>query len=550
MAAMLTSRLAGFALLSLLTVWSGVAAQGPSRLEVHASVKPSTASPGDEVVVSLFCEIEVGYHIYGAKNPTDPTSIVFGDLPGLEPVGEPVVPDGELHEAFGQASYWIEPVAELSQRFRVTADAVTGPLLVHGEVHYMACTPEFCDPPAQEPFSAELIIKGGVAPGSGEVAAEVVLESGPTEVGDPVDGASGSAAAEGGAASVVQRQPTYSLDGGASGGGLWSLILLCIGGGLIALVLPCTYPMIPITFSFFTKQADARGGKVLPLALAYGAGIVLIFIAIGVLVGPIIIEFASHWVTNLVIGTAFVLFAFVLFGWINLQPPKSVMAAAGKASNVGGLLGVFLMGATLVVTSFTCTAPIVGSLLAGVAQGGVSTFEVAIGMGVFGLTMATPFVLLALLPGKVKQMPSSGEWMNTLKVSLGFIELAAALKFFSNVDIVLDWKLLPREAFLFVWAFMFALMALYLFGALRGAAQLTSPSRLRNASGIAVLALSFYCVAGASGLRLDFVMTAFEPPYQIRSVDEHVIVKDDHQAAAALAREQKKYLLVNFTGFN
>ncbi len=157
------------------------------------------------------------------------------------------------------------------------------------------------------------------------------------------------------------RQPKYTLDDvgneNALTGSWWSLILLSIAGGLFALVMPCTYPMIPITFSFFTKQADRRGGNVLPLALTYGIGIVLMFVLIGVAVGGPIINFAGHWLTNLVITVAFVAFALSLFGFFTLQLPSFVTSAAGKASATGGLVGVFLMGATLVVTSFTCTAP-------------------------------------------------------------------------------------------------------------------------------------------------------------------------------------------------
>jgi len=312
--------------------------------------------------------------------------------------------------------------------------------------------------------------------------------------------------------------------------------------------MPCTYPMIPITFSFFTKQADARGGRVLPLALAYGLGIVLIFVVIGVAVGGVITVFAAHWLTNLVIGGAFVLFALTLFGWIVLQPPQFMNRLASSAGRSGGLVGVFLMGATLVVTSFTCTAPIVGSLLASVATAGRA--RVAFGMGVFGLTMAAPFVLLALLPGRVKKLPKSGEWMNTLKVSLGFVELAAALKFLSNVDIVLGWGILPREVFLGAWAFLFALLALFLFGSFAPRGEpVVGVSTARNGCGIASLLFAIFCGAGVSGLPLGFVMTAFEPNYQLRPVQEHEIVTDDHLAALELARREHKYVLVNFTGF-
>src|SRR5262249_29872063 len=151
----------------------------------------------------------------------------------------------------------------------------------------------------------------------------------------------------------------------------------------------------------------------------------------------------------------------------NLQPPAFLQRAAGNASRAGGYVGVFFMGATLVLTSFTCTAPIVGTLLANVASQG--PLRVGLGMAVFGLTMALPFVALALVPTRVKQLPRSGEWMETLKVSLGFVELAASFKFLSQIDIAFGWQLLPRELFLLVLATVLALWALYLFGILRKA---------------------------------------------------------------------------------
>jgi thiol:disulfide interchange protein DsbD len=235
-----------------------------------------------------------------------------------------------------------------------------------------------------------------------------------------------------------QAAPVDELpeDRGLLGGSLWGLILACIGGGLFALVMQCTYPMIPITFSFFTKQADARGGKVMTLALTYGAGIVGMFALIGALasvLGSYIVPFAAHWITNTIIGATFVLFGLSLLGVFTLQPPAFLMNAAGKGRAVGGPVGVLLMGATLVISSFTCTAPVVGTLLIPVVKSG-EAWKPILGMAVFGLTMALPFVFLSLLPGRVKALPRSGEWMNTLKVTLGFIELAAALKFFSNAE--------------------------------------------------------------------------------------------------------------------
>ncbi|MAF64981.1 MAG: hypothetical protein CMJ84_04885 [Planctomycetes bacterium] len=344
-------------------------------------------------------------------------------------------------------------------------------------------------------------------------------------------------------------------------GGLLAFILLAIGGGLFALMMPCTYPMIPITISFFTKQADARGGKVLPLSLTYGAGIVLIFVAIGVVVGPVIIRFAIHPVTNLAIGVLFLLFAAVLFGAMELRPPRFLMDAAGKASMKGGFAGVFLMGATLVVTSFTCTAPFVGSLLSVGASGG-SILRIALGMAVFGTTMAVPFVFLSLLPGRAHAMPQSGEWMNTLKVSLGFVEVAAALKFISNADIAWDWQLLSMELFLMLWAGIFFIGGAYLFGWLKlkpEDAGRSSPGKL--VGGMTMVLFAIYCLYGAGGRQVSGIMYAISPPpgYAVgagsgggsgaaASRAAHPIVEDDYEGARRRAQDEGRLLFINFTG--
>jgi thiol:disulfide interchange protein DsbD len=341
---------------------------------------------------------------------------------------------------------------------------------------------------------------------------------------------------------------------------LSSFLLLAILWGIITLLMPCTYPMIPITMSFFTKQAIARNGKVLPLALLYGAGIVAIFVLIGVLLGAPIIRFATHPITNLVIGALFFVFALALFGMINLQPPAFLQRAAGKASQTGGYLGVFLMGATLVVTSFTCTAPFVGSLLSIGAGGGADTGRIALGMGVFGLTMATPFVALALVPGKLQQMPRAGEWMHVIKVFLGFVELAAALKFISNADITWQWGLLSREVFLVLWTGIFLAAAAFLFGWIRlEGEQGQHISPLRMVVGVFSLLSGLYFGLGSQGYVLDDITTAIVPNYSSPRLggggagggqqSGHTIIKDDLPAALARARAEDKLLLINFTGF-
>jgi thiol:disulfide interchange protein DsbD len=321
--------------------------------------------------------------------------------------------------------------------------------------------------------------------------------------------------------------------------------------------------MIPITFSFFTKQAEKRGGKVLPLALVYGFGIVLMFTLVGALLSTVIIDVVNHWLTNAVIGAMFVFFAFVLFGWINLEPPQALQQAAGKATATGGYLGVFFMGATLVITSFTCTAPFVGSLLSVGASSG-NWERIVLGMGTFGLTMALPFVALSLVPGKLSSIPRAGEWMNTLKVTLGFVEFAAALKFFSNADLAYDWQVLPRELFLALWFAVFLITAIYLLGLIRYHGETGEIGGGRLLAGMLFLCLSVYCGFGALGNRLDPIFTQIAPPYSVPRVagfetgggelasaakKEHEIVKDDYEAALVLAQQQKKLVLVNFTGY-
>jgi thiol:disulfide interchange protein DsbD len=264
-----------------------------------------------------------------------------------------------------------------------------------------------------------------------------------------------------------------------------------------------------------------------------------------------------------VIGVCFLVFALMLFGVMTLNPPRFLLNVAGSASQKGGYLGVFLMGATLVVTSFTCTAPFVGTLLStGASSGGV--VRIALGMAVFGLTMAVPFVFLSMVPQRVKALPKSGEWMHTLKVYLGFVEVAAALKFLSNTDIQWQWGILSRELFLGLWAALFAAAAAYLFGCIRikdeyGQEDSATVSPKRFVVGVANLLFAVYCAYGMLGNRLDQAMTALIPPYSNRiavvgsgggqAEVGHVFIEDDFDGALVRARKENKLLLVNFTGF-
>jgi thiol:disulfide interchange protein DsbD len=344
-------------------------------------------------------------------------------------------------------------------------------------------------------------------------------------------------------------------------GGLLAFLLAMFLGGLFILVMPCTYPMIPITIAFFTKQADVRQGAVFPLALAYGAGIVLVFNIIGWAFGEVIGAVATHWLLNLSFGILFVLFAFVLFGIFEIRLPSSLNQVASAASRSGGYAGVFFLGAVLVITSFTCTAPILGSLLVFAAKDG-NLGRVTLGMTTIGLTVAAPFVVLALIPGKIRNLPRAGEWMHVVKVSLGFVELAAALKFFSNAEIVYQLKILPRELFLAIWVALFLVLGLYLLGVFRlREEEARGIGGGRMLFGIGAICLALYFLYGMVGYRLDPLMEGpILPPYSAQAlaagprargaetVAKWTIVADDLDAGLERARKDGKRAMVDFTG--
>jgi len=598
------ARAAALALLlgSLLAFAPAAAAQNRATATLWLRVD------GDDVKAAIEIAIDPGYHL--GHGPTDadvggpdsvgsPTTLKLEGDEGFE-WSDPRFPDPEREEqSFGATKTWLwvhhgTPVIWLRGR---KVDPAADPAKISLTLKGQTCDASGCVPYKQvvkdagrgsdalfAKFPADLTVGvvGGQEEGGGERVAPAITDE-PAKAEEPV-GAGGASpanatgaekgAAAGAAAGAAQGAPpaapsqaSKKIDDLPLGAFLLSAFLW----GLFSLLMPCTYPMIPITISYFTKQASARQTSILPLSLTYGAGIVLIYVAIGVLVGPIIIPFATHWATNLIIGGFFILFALSLFGLILLQPPQFLLQAAGKATRKGGYAGVFLMGATLVITSFTCTAPFVGSLL---AAGASSMPRVVMGMGVFGLTMAVPFVFLSLLPAKAKSLPKSGEWMHTLKVCLGFVELAAALKFVSNADLVLHWGVISRELFYLWWAGIFVTCALYLWGVIRlhedsepVMLEPGMPVKLhasvgsgRMVAGVAFMLFALYNLHGALGNKLDWVMTVMAPPYSTRiggggdghestANTPHEIVFDDLDAACASAERQGKLVLVNFTGF-
>jgi cytochrome c biogenesis protein CcdA/thioredoxin-related protein len=383
---------------------------------------------------------------------------------------------------------------------------------------------------------------------------------------------------------------------------LWWIFLAAFGGGLLALLTPCVYSMIPVTVSFFTKRStDRREG--IRNALLYAGSIVVIFTLLGFLItlifGPAALNnLATNWIANLVFFVLFLVFGISFLGAFDINLPASWMNKTDSRAGTGNFMGIFFMALTLVLVSFSCTGPIIGNLLVLAAKG--SYMGPLVGMLGFSIALALPFALFAFFPSKLNILGKAGGWLNAVKVTLGFLELALALKFLSNADLVKGWRLLDREVYIALWVVIFFLLGLYLLGKLKfhhddelpkndfGLPYLTVP---RLFFAIASLSFSLYMVPGLWGAPLkaigaflpplgtqDFILSsgdgkgrAHEGPAgsapsglpqpvkyyeKMRIYEPEVVVKYgmttyfDYAEALAIAREQKKPLMIDFTGIN
>ena len=343
----------------------------------------------------------------------------------------------------------------------------------------------------------------------------------------------------------------------------WMVFVLGFLGGFIALLTPCVFPMIPLTVSFFTKQSKTRKKGVFN-AILYGFFILLIYVLLSIPfhfldnIDPEILNTISTnvWL-NVVFFVIFVIFAFSFFGFYEITLPASWGNKMDNASNVGGIIGIFFMALTLAIVSFSCTGPILGSLLAGSLSSG-GAMQLTLGMAGFGLSLALPFVLFALFPSWLNSLPKSGGWMTTAKVFLGFLELAFALKFLSNADLVQHWGLLKREVFVGLWLLLFALLTLYLFGFIRfphdePRKPLKQYSKGRLLIGVLSAAFSVYLLLGLFGKNNLRLLSGFPPPesyafFHKEQKSEQVVFKDYYEGMA-YAKAHNMPVMLDFTGW-
>ncbi|OUP07618.1 thiol:disulfide interchange protein [Mediterranea sp. An20] len=510
----------------------------------------------DRVEVVFTGTIDAGWHVYSTElGDGGPISATFNvdKIQGAEPVGK-LKPVGKEISAYDklfemQVRYF-EKTAQFVQELKLTG----GAWQVAGYLEYGACNDENCLPPTQVPFSFE-----GKADGVSQASAS--LAEGKAEANPDEEAAN--------VTTSLSAEPDYwkpvvdelnSFGESVAQRDLSWLYVFGMGfvGGLLALFTPCVWPIIPMTVSFFLKRTKDKK-KGIRDAFTYGASIIVIYVALGLIITALfganaLNALSTNAIFNIFFCLLLVVFAASFFGAFEITlPSKWSNAVDSKAEQTTGLISIFLMAFTLSLVSFSCTGPIIGFLLVEVSTTG-SIVGPAVGMFAFALALALPFTLFALFPSWLKSMPKSGGWMNVIKVVLGFIELAFALKFLSVADLAYGWRILDRETFLSIWIVLFALLGLYLLGKIKFPHDddNTKVSVPRFFLALASLAFAVYMVPGLWGAPLKAV-SAFAPPLQTQDFNlytNEVHAKfTDYDAGMAYARQQGKPVMLDFTGY-
>ena len=526
----------------------------------------------DEAEVVFTAAIDKGWHVYSTdlgdggpiSAPFNVEKIFGAEVVGkLKPVGKEI---STFDKLFEMKVRYFENTAQFVQKLKLTGGAYQ----IEGYLEYGACNDENCLPPTQVPFKFS-----GKAEGAAKEAAAAAAETKAEEQPAKQETVSGTApvAAIGGADGPTEIKVADKVD-------LWKpviselnslgettsqedmswvyIFITGFAGGLLALFTPCVWPIIPMTVSFFLKRSKDKK-KGIRDAWTYGASIVVIYVTLGLAITLVfgasaLNALSTNAVFNILFCLMLVVFAASFFGAFEITlPSKWSTAVDSKAEATSGLLSIFLMAFTLSLVSFSCTGPIIGFLLVQVSTTG-SVVAPAIGMLGFAIALALPFTLFALFPSWLKSMPKSGGWMNIIKVTLGFLELAFALKFLSVADLAYGWRILDRETFLALWIVLFALLGFYLLGKIKFPHDDddTKVSVPRFFMALASLAFAVYMVPGLWGAPLKAV-SAFAPPMQTQDFNlynNEVHAKfDDYDLGMEYARQHGKPVMLDFTGY-
>jgi len=529
---------------------------------------------GQEATLIFKATVDKGWHVYSQFIPDGgpiPTTFTFTPDNNYALVGKVTEPKGEevFDSNFDMKLKYFENTAEFKQKIKLTSNKA---FKIKGVVESMACNDRNCTPP--NPVDFEFSI-------AGEASVEVVTPEASSTTTTELEIASTATTSE--AIPTNSKIPLPSSDlsnlepacdnGGtleAEDKSYWGIFLAGMIGGILALLTPCVFPMIPMTVSFFTKRSPTRA-KGIRNAVIYALSIILIYVTIGFFVtvtlgSDALNDLASSVFFNLLFFVIFFIFALSFLGAFEITLPNSWLNKADSASEKGGLIGIFFMAFTLSLVSFSCTGPIIGTLLVEAAKGS-SYLGPIMGMTGFSFALAIPFALFAAFPGWLNSLPKSGGWLNSVKVVLGFLELALALKFLSNVDLAYHWGFLKRELFIAIWITIFGLMSLYLLGKLKFSHDSDLPYIGTNRIIFAILAISFtfYLIPGLWGAPLRLI-SGFPPPEfykewnQGGTTSEHgqggescphnLNCYHDYEAGMAYAKSVGKPVMIDFTGWS
>ena len=544
--------------LCVLLVPLAATAQVPTQSPVHWSANPPAraVAPGDVFELRLQERIDGDWHLYSATQPPGgPNATRFSIVSGapfqMEGAVRQSEPTRQFDPNFGIQTEFFSGAAEFWVPVRVSPSAKPGDYELVVQTVYQVCNDQMCLPPTKVPVGIKIQVSGESRATSAGAAPPAAANP------QPASHAATSAAPQGqGGSSGTQAEVEQ-----ARAGGFWPFLWLAMTMGAISLATPCVFPMIPITVSYFTKSAEKRTGSGAGHALVYCGGIIFTFTGLGLglaaLLGATgINQFAANPWVNLLITAIFIGFALNLFGMYQLGVPSSMLTKLSKVSEGKGYVSALLMGLTFTLTSFTCTVPFVGTVLVATSQG--DWLWPALGMLGFSVVFAAPFFLLALVPQLLRSLPKSGGWLNSVKVTMGFLEVAAAMKFVSNVDLVWNWHIFTREVVLAIWLAVAVLAAVYLLGkfSLPHDTPVESIGVARMLWAMLFLSIGFYLFTGLIGGSLG-ELDAFLPP---RTAGAFALTGSGTRgleltwntsldSALSQSKQQQKPIFIDFTGY-
>lgn len=544
-----------------------LSAQMAGEVRWTASVEKTSANAGKVV---LKAAIPSGWHIYGMELPDEDTqatefSFESNDVDFTGAV-TPSVPAGMHHDAMLEIDLtWWEGSVTFTRDFRLKPGVSHA--TIKCSVAYMACTEQSCTRPTTKEFT--LTFQGEATAAAAAPAPVAPVVATPAEEESPevavADTVTAPAPAQAPVAltevsdlwAPVDIEAADATSAAIAESSLFVIFIFGFLGGLLALLTPCVWPMIPMTVSFFLKKGKSRR-RAISDAITYALSIVIIYLVLGIAITMIfgagkLNEVATSAVFNLLFFALLVVFAISFFGAFDIKlPARWSNAVDSKAEATTGVISIFFMAFTLVLVSFSCTGPIIGTLLVEAASDG-SILGPAIGMGGFAIGLALPFGVFAFFPTLLKEMPRSGGWLNTVKVVLGFVELILSLKFLSVADLAYDWRILDREVFLALWIVLFALLGMYLLGKIRFPHddETTHVSVPRFFMALASFSFAVYLLPGLWGAPLK-VTSAFTPPLTTQDFNLYggtFTEFHDYDEGMRYARDNKMPVIVDFSGY-